>query len=94
MAYLLRSFKYIIASCCKHKTCIIGIGSVLAQIGTVIAAIVAVFALKEAVLQRESMYRPELRMGEIFNCANVNNLKNIKYYEGTIYLLAVASIFE
>jgi hypothetical protein len=47
----------------------------------VIAAIVALFTLKEAVLQRESMYRPELRIGEVVFCATVSDLKNVKYYK-------------
>jgi len=73
--------KYIATSCNKQKSRIIGIVSILAQIGTMVAAIVALFALKEAILQRESMYRPELRVGESIICADVGDFDHVKYYK-------------
>ena len=73
-------WKCITTCCYKQKSRIIGIVSILAQIGTMIAAIVALFALKEAILQRESMYRPELRVGESIICADVSDFDNVKYY--------------
>ena len=77
----LKFWKYIATCCCKQKNRIIGLVSILAQIGTMVAAIVALFALKEAILQRESMYRPELRVGESIICADVSDFDHLKYYK-------------
>ena len=65
----------------NNKSRILNVISVLAQIGTLVAAVVALFALKEAVLQRESMYKPELRIGETAFCADIRNQDDIVYYK-------------
>lgn len=65
----------------QHKDSIFKAISVLAQIGTMIAAIVALFALKEAILQRESIYKPELRIGETLFCADIRDIDNIIIYK-------------
>lgn len=65
----------------NNKSRILNIINVLAQIGTLVAAIVALFALKEAVLQRESAYMPELRIGETAFCADISNIDDIVYYK-------------
>lgn len=65
----------------NNKSRILNIINVLAQIGTLVAAIVALFALKEAVLQRESIYKPELRIGETSFCADISNIDDIVYYK-------------
>lgn len=65
----------------NNKSRILNVISVLAQIGTLVAAVVALFALKEAVLQRESMYKPELRIGETAFCADIRNKDDIVYYK-------------
>ncbi len=73
--------KQILQRTYKNKSRILKVVNVLAQIGTMLAAIVALFALKEAVLQRESMYKPELRIGESVFCADINNIDDIVYYK-------------
>lgn len=65
----------------NNKSRMLNIINVLAQIGTLVAAIVALFALKEAVLQRESAYMPELRIGETAFCADISNIDDIVYYK-------------
>lgn len=81
--------KQLLLLTCNNKSRILNVINVLAQIGTLVAAIVALFALKEAVLQRESMYKPELRIGETAFCVDISNINDIVYYKvnkGTIDL--------
>lgn len=77
LSVLRRIWNFLITSCGRYRTRIIGLVSILAQIGTMVAAIVALFALKEAILQRESMYRPELRVGESIICADVSDFDHV-----------------
>lgn len=65
----------------KHKDCLLVLINVIAQIATIVVAVVALFALRESVFQRESMYRPELRIGESTFCADIRNIDNIKYFK-------------
>lgn len=73
--------KQILLHTYNNKSRILKVINVLAQIGTMLAAIVALFALKEAMLQRESMYKPELRIGESAFCADISNIDDIVYYK-------------
>ena len=66
--------KQILLHIYNNKNRILKVINVLAQIGTMLAAIVTLFALKEAMLQRESMYKPELRIGESTFCADISNI--------------------
>lgn len=61
----------------KHFLIIV---NVLANIGTAVAACVAIFALKEAVFQRESMYKPELFIGTVDFVVDISNKKDLKFY--------------
>lgn len=73
----------------RNKGSIANVINVLAQIGTLVAAIVALFALKEAMFQRESTYKPDLRIGESVFCADITNIDDIVIYninQGTIDL--------
>ncbi len=54
--------------------------TVLAQFGTCVAAIVALFALREAISQRESMYKPELFVESSYIFADFTDPKEIKFY--------------
>lgn len=65
----------------KHKDGLLVLINVIAQIATIVVAVVALFALRESVFQRESMYRPELRIGESTFCADIRNVDNIKYFK-------------
>ena len=76
-----RYVKRILLRISLHKDSIFKAISVLAQIGTMIAAIVALFALKEAILQRESTYKPELHIGETLFCADIRDIDNIVVYK-------------
>ena len=81
--------KQVLVRTYNNKSRILKVIDVFAQIGTLVAAIVALFALKETVLQRESMYKPELRIGETAFCADISNINDIDYYKiskGTINL--------
>lgn len=75
-----RYVKRILLRISLHKDSIFKAISVLAQIGTMIAAIVALYALKESILQRESTYKPELRIGETLFCADIGDMDNIVVY--------------
>lgn len=81
LSSLQRIWSFFTTSYSRYRTHIIGFVNILAQIGAMIAAIVALFALKEAILQRESMYRPELRVGESIICADVSDFDHVKYYK-------------
>jgi len=54
--------------------------SLLASLATLATAIIAYFALRESILQRESMYRPDLYIGETKYMADISDMSNIKYY--------------
>ena len=58
--------------------------SVGAQVGTMIAAIVALFALRETRIQRESMYKPNLSIADGVFYADISDIKSIKYYQDGI----------
>lgn len=53
---------------------------IAAPVATLITAVIAFFALKESMLQRENMYRPELYIGETQYMADIRDMSNIKYY--------------
>lgn len=53
---------------------------IAAPVATLITAFIAFLALKESMLQRENMYRPELYIGETKYMADISNMSNIKYY--------------
>lgn len=53
---------------------------IAAPVATLITAFVAFLALKESMLQRENMYRPELYIGETKYMADISNMSDIKYY--------------
>lgn len=53
---------------------------IAAPVATLVTAGVAFFALKESVLQRETMYRPELYVGETEFYADLTDTAEIKYY--------------
>jgi len=54
--------------------------TILAQLSTLVAAIVALFALRESIFQRESMYKPELFVEESYLCAEEDGEGKLKYY--------------
>ena len=49
-----------------------------------IAAIVALFALRETRIQRESMYKPNLSIADGVFYADISDIKSIKYYQDGI----------
>ena len=53
---------------------------IAAPVATLITALIAYFALKESMLQRENMYRPELYIGETKFMADISDMSKIKYY--------------
>ena len=53
---------------------------IAAPVATLITAFIAFLALKESMLQRENMYRPELYIGETKYMADISDMSNIKYY--------------
>lgn len=55
--------------------------SLLASLATLATAVIAYFALRESILQRESIYRPELYIGETKYMADISDMNNIKYYQ-------------
>lgn len=54
--------------------------TILAQLGTLVTAIVALFALRESIFQRESMYKPEVFVEESYLCAEEDGEGGLKYY--------------
>ena len=54
---------------------------IAAPVATLITAFIAFLALKESMLQRENMYRPELYIGETKYMADISDMSNIKYYQ-------------
>lgn len=55
--------------------------SLLTSLATLATAIIAYMALNESILQRESMYRPELYIGETRYLADISDINHIKYYQ-------------
>lgn len=53
---------------------------IAAPVATLITAVIAFFALKESMLQRENMYRPELYIGETKYLADISDMSKIKYF--------------
>ena len=53
---------------------------IAAPLATMVTAVIAFFALKESMLQRENMYRPELYIGETRFIADISDSTDIKYY--------------
>jgi len=53
---------------------------IAAPVATLVTAFIAFLALKESMLQRENMYRPELYIGETKYMADISNMSDIKYY--------------
>lgn len=51
-----------------------------AQLGSLCTAVVALFALREAIVQRESMYKPELYIDESYFCAKEDSQGKMRYF--------------
>lgn len=54
---------------------------VLAQLGTFTTAVIALFALKESIKQRESMYKPELFVEETYLCVQKAESSKFRYFQ-------------